>query len=124
MDMGRFLRLQSRNRHSDVISHCYAGRGACHQRCVGVRALRLTVGGRRVFSPSAPRRLVRERDAQEEIGPVSANRISTPSSTCGSVTAERKLRILERLTSGLSVGHIAGVEQMTIQRVRQKREVN
>jgi hypothetical protein len=40
------------------------------------------------------------------------------------VTAERKLRILERLTSGLSVGPIAGVEQMTIQRVRQKREVN
>ncbi|MFZ2108966.1 MAG: hypothetical protein WAV18_26940, partial [Roseiarcus sp.] len=39
------------------------------------------------------------------------------------MTAERKLRILERLTSGLSVGHIAGVEQMTIPRVRQKREV-
>src|SRR5271163_3434035 len=34
-------------------------------------------------------------------------------------TADRKLRILERLTSGLSVGHIARVEQLTIQRVRQ-----
>jgi DNA-binding NarL/FixJ family response regulator len=123
--MGTFLRLQSRNRHSDVISHCYTRSGTCHQRCVGVRSLRLTVGGR-VFSPSAPHRLVREpeRGAQEEIEPRQQDRISTPSSTCVSVTAERKLRILERLTSGLSVGHIAGVEQMTIQRVRQKREVN
>jgi hypothetical protein len=33
--------------------------------------------------------------------------------------AERKLRIVERLTSGLSVAHIAHVEQLTIQRVRQ-----
>jgi hypothetical protein len=45
--------------------------------------------------------------------------------------AERKLRIVERLTSGLSVAHIAHVEQLTIQRVRQiiaemleKREVD
>src|SRR5271168_2868970 len=45
--------------------------------------------------------------------------------------AERKLRIVERLTSGLSVAHIARVEQLTIQRVRQiiaemleKREVD
>jgi hypothetical protein len=45
--------------------------------------------------------------------------------------AERKLRIVERLTSGLSVGHIAHVERLTIQRVRQiiaemleKREVD
>jgi hypothetical protein len=34
-------------------------------------------------------------------------------------TADRKLRIRERLTSGLSVGHIARVEQLTVQRVRQ-----
>jgi DNA-binding NarL/FixJ family response regulator len=33
-------------------------------------------------------------------------------------TADRKLRILEQLTSGLSVGHIARVEQLTVQRVR------
>ena len=33
--------------------------------------------------------------------------------------AERKLRIVERLTSGLSVAHIAHVERLTIQRVRQ-----
>ena len=46
-------------------------------------------------------------------------------------TADRKLWILERVTSGLSVGHIARVEQLTVQRVRQiiaemleKREVN
>ncbi|MFZ2108850.1 MAG: hypothetical protein WAV18_26350 [Roseiarcus sp.] len=32
---------------------------------------------------------------------------------------DRKLRIRERLTSGLSVGHIARVEQLTVQRVRQ-----
>ena len=45
--------------------------------------------------------------------------------------AERKLRIVERLTSGLSVAHIAHVERLTIQRVRQiiaemleKREVD
>jgi hypothetical protein len=34
-------------------------------------------------------------------------------------TADRKLRTRERLTSGLSVGHIARVEQLTVQRVRQ-----
>ena len=34
-------------------------------------------------------------------------------------TAERKLRILERLTAGVSVGHIANVENITIRRVRQ-----
>jgi hypothetical protein len=34
-------------------------------------------------------------------------------------TADRKLRNRERLTSGLSVGHIARVEQLTVQRVRQ-----
>ena len=46
-------------------------------------------------------------------------------------TAERKLRILERLTAGVSVGHIAHVEHITIRRVRQiiaemlaKREVD
>ncbi|MGD1035999.1 MAG: hypothetical protein ABR878_02160 [Roseiarcus sp.] len=46
-------------------------------------------------------------------------------------TAERKLRILERLTAGVSVGHIARVENVTIRRVRQiiaemlaKREVD
>ena len=45
--------------------------------------------------------------------------------------AERKLRIVERLTSGLSVAHIAHVEKLTIHRVRQiiaemleKREVD
>ena len=45
--------------------------------------------------------------------------------------AERKLRIVERLTSGLSLAHIAHVEKLTIQRVRQiiaemleKREVD
>ncbi len=45
--------------------------------------------------------------------------------------AERKLRIVERLTSGLSVAHIALVEKLTIHRVRQiiaemleKREVD
>src|SRR5271156_6293634 len=45
--------------------------------------------------------------------------------------AERKLRIVERLTSGLSLAHIAHVERLTIQRVRQiiaemleKREVD
>ena len=46
-------------------------------------------------------------------------------------TAERKLRILERLTAGVSVAHIARVENVTIRRVRQiiaemlaKREVD
>ena len=46
-------------------------------------------------------------------------------------TAERKLRILERLTAGVSVAHIARVENITIRRVRQiiaemlaKREVD
>jgi DNA-binding NarL/FixJ family response regulator len=46
-------------------------------------------------------------------------------------TAERKLRILERLTAGVSVPHIARVENITIRRVRQiiaemlaKREVD
>ena len=46
-------------------------------------------------------------------------------------TAERKLRILERLTAGVSVGHIAHVENITVRRVRQiiaemlaKREVD
>jgi len=34
-------------------------------------------------------------------------------------TAERKLRILERLTAGVSVPHIARVENLTIRRVRQ-----
>ena len=34
-------------------------------------------------------------------------------------TAERKLRILERLTMGASVAHIARVEKITIRRVRQ-----
>jgi hypothetical protein len=34
-------------------------------------------------------------------------------------TADRKLRIREWLTSGLSVGHIARVEQLMVQRVRQ-----
>jgi hypothetical protein len=34
-------------------------------------------------------------------------------------TAERKLRILERLTAGVSVAHIARVENITIRRVRQ-----
>ena len=34
-------------------------------------------------------------------------------------TAERKLRILERLTAGVSVPHIASVENLTIRRVRQ-----
>jgi hypothetical protein len=45
--------------------------------------------------------------------------------------AERKLRILERLTAGVSVGHIAYVEDITVRRVRQivaemlaKREVD
>jgi hypothetical protein len=45
--------------------------------------------------------------------------------------ADRKLRIRERLTSGLSVGHIVRVEQLAVQRARQiiaemleKREVN
>jgi hypothetical protein len=46
-------------------------------------------------------------------------------------TAERKLRILERLTAGVSVGHIARVENITVRRARQiiaemlaKREVD
>lgn len=46
-------------------------------------------------------------------------------------TAERKLRILERLTAGVSVAHIARTEDLTIRRVRQiiaemlaKREVD
>ena len=46
-------------------------------------------------------------------------------------TAERKLRILERLTAGVSVLHIARTEDLTIRRVRQiiaemltKREVD
>ena len=34
-------------------------------------------------------------------------------------SAERRLRILERLTSGLTVAHIARVEQLTVRRVRQ-----
>ena len=34
-------------------------------------------------------------------------------------TAERKLRILERLTAGVSVPHIARTEDLTIRRVRQ-----
>jgi hypothetical protein len=34
-------------------------------------------------------------------------------------TADRRLRILERLTSGLSVAHIARVENLTVRRVRQ-----
>jgi hypothetical protein len=34
-------------------------------------------------------------------------------------TADRRLRILERLTSGLSVTHIARVENLTVRRVRQ-----
>ena len=34
-------------------------------------------------------------------------------------TAERKLRILERLTAGVSVGHIARVENITVRRARQ-----
>ena len=34
-------------------------------------------------------------------------------------TAERKLRILERLTAGVSVAHIARTEDLTIRRVRQ-----
>src|SRR5271155_662400 len=46
-------------------------------------------------------------------------------------TAERKLRILERLTTGASVANIARMEKLTIRRVRQivaemlaKREVD
>jgi hypothetical protein len=34
-------------------------------------------------------------------------------------TAERKLRILERLTAGVSVAHVARTEKLTIRRVRQ-----
>jgi hypothetical protein len=34
-------------------------------------------------------------------------------------SAERKLRILERLTAGVSVAHIARTEKLTIRRVRQ-----
>jgi hypothetical protein len=34
-------------------------------------------------------------------------------------SAERKLRILERLTAGVSVAHIAQTEKITIRRVRQ-----
>ena len=34
-------------------------------------------------------------------------------------TAERKLRILKRLTAGVSVAHIARVEDLTIRRVSQ-----
>jgi len=34
-------------------------------------------------------------------------------------SAERKLRILERLTAGVSVAHIAQTEKLTIRRVRQ-----
>jgi hypothetical protein len=34
-------------------------------------------------------------------------------------TADRRLRILERLTSGLTVSHIARVENLTVRRVRQ-----
>src|SRR5277367_5511625 len=34
-------------------------------------------------------------------------------------TADQRLRILERLTMGLSVAHIARVEQLTVRRVRQ-----
>jgi hypothetical protein len=34
-------------------------------------------------------------------------------------TADRRLRVLERLTSGLSVAHIARVENLTVRRVRQ-----
>ncbi len=34
-------------------------------------------------------------------------------------SAERKLRILERLTAGISVAHIAQTEKLTIRRVRQ-----
>ena len=34
-------------------------------------------------------------------------------------TADRRLRILERLTTGLSVAHIARVENLTVRRVRQ-----
>jgi hypothetical protein len=33
-------------------------------------------------------------------------------------TAERRLRILERLTMGLSVAHIARVEELSVQRIR------
>ena len=34
-------------------------------------------------------------------------------------TADRRLRISERLTNGLSIAHIARVEQLTVQRTRQ-----
>ena len=34
-------------------------------------------------------------------------------------TADQRLRILERLTMGLTVAHIARVEQLTVRRVRQ-----
>jgi hypothetical protein len=37
----------------------------------------------------------------------------------GRKTADQRLRILERLTSGLSVAHIARVEKLTIRRVQQ-----
>jgi hypothetical protein len=57
--------------------------------------------------------------------------LPAPRSAGRRATAERKLRILERLTAGVSVGRIAHVENLTARRVRQiiaemlaKREVD
>ncbi len=67
--------------------------------------------------------------------PAAAERPPTPENAgrgaARRATAERKLRILERLTMGASVANIARVEKITIRRVRQiiaemlaKREVD
>jgi hypothetical protein len=55
----------------------------------------------------------------------------SPRASARRASAERKLRILERLTAGVSVAHIANVEKLTGRRVRQiiaemlaKREVD
>jgi hypothetical protein len=56
----------------------------------------------------------KSRSAEPPLAPQQARR-----SAARRATAERKLRILERLTAGASVGHIAHVENITIRRVRQ-----
>ncbi|THD43881.1 MAG: hypothetical protein E7774_11900 [Bradyrhizobium sp.] len=52
-------------------------------------------------------------------GPTDPIRHQTPRPSAHRASAERKLRILERLTAGVSVAHIARIEKITIRRVRQ-----
>ena len=62
--------------------------------------------------PSSSQKSRREEPAARAVEPV--DRIAPRRGT-----ADRRLRILERLTTGLSVAHIARVENLTVRRVRQ-----